>query len=181
MRDLSSARFNRLMQRWRAALSVPLNVEEPLRPVGLHVVRRIERAQARVLEHGRAITPASPAEDLHDLRKDAKRLRYLLECFGSLFEPKARKAFVSRLKQLQDNLGDHQDAEVQVGRLRDLADELHRMPKVGASAMLAMGQLTEVLEQRRASRAGRLRGALRHLRHEVDAAGARGPPRAGAG
>ena len=31
---------------------------------------------------GRAITADSPAERLHDLRKDAKKLRYLLECFG---------------------------------------------------------------------------------------------------
>ncbi len=150
-KDLQSARFRRIMRGWHAALAAPLLVEEPLRPVGRHVVRRIERAQERVLEHGRAITPDSPAERLHDLRKDAKRLRYLLECFGSLFEPKARKAFVSQLKQLQDNLGEHQDAEVQVGRLRDLAAELHAESNVGAPALLALGQLTEVLEQRRAA------------------------------
>ncbi|HJR25303.1 MAG TPA: CHAD domain-containing protein, partial [Acidimicrobiales bacterium] len=151
VKDLRSARFRKLLDGWRTALRAPLQVDEPLRPVGPHVAKRIERAQTRLLDAGRAITPDSPAEALHDLRKDAKRLRYLLECFGSLLEPKARKAFVQRLKGLQDNLGDHQDAEVQVGRLRDLADELHRRPKVGAGAVLAMGQLTELLEQRRAA------------------------------
>jgi CHAD domain-containing protein len=151
VRDLRSARFRRLLAGWQKALSVPWTVDRPLRQVGPHVAKRIERAQAKLLDEGRSITPASPAEALHDLRKDAKRLRYLLECFGSLLEPKARKAFVQRLKDLQDNLGEHQDAEVQVGRLRDLATELHRRPKVGAPAVLAMGQLTELLEQRRAS------------------------------
>jgi CHAD domain-containing protein len=58
---------------------------------------------------------------------------------------------VQHLKDLQDNLGAHQDAEVQVGRLRDLAAELHRRPRVGAPAVLALGQLTELLEQRRAT------------------------------
>ena len=42
------------------------------------------RPRPRLLEHGRAITPATPAEDVHELRKDAKKLRYLLECFGGL-------------------------------------------------------------------------------------------------
>jgi CHAD domain-containing protein len=151
VKDLRSPRFRRLLDGWRSHLAGPLTVDEPLRPIGPHVARRIERAQARLLDHGRAITPASPAEALHDLRKDAKRLRYLLECFGSLLEPKARKAYVQRLKGLQDNLGDHQDAEVQVGRLRELADRVHARPKVGAPSLLAMGQLTELLEQRRAA------------------------------
>jgi CHAD domain-containing protein len=151
VRDLRSTRFRRLLASWQKALSAPWTVDKPLRPIGPHVAKHIDRAQARLLDHGRAITPDSPAESLHDLRKDAKRLRYLLECFGSLLEPKARKAFVQHLKDLQDNLGEHQDAEVQVGRLRDLAAELHRRPRVGAPAVLAMGQLTELLEQRRAA------------------------------
>jgi CHAD domain-containing protein len=150
-RDLRSVRFRRLLDGWQKALAAPLAVEAPLRTVGPHVADRIERAQTRLVDHGRAITPDSPAEALHDLRKDAKRLRYLLECFGSLLDAKPRKAFVQRLKDLQDNLGDHQDAEVQVARLRDLAAELHRRPRVGAAAVLAMGQLTELLEQRRAA------------------------------
>ena len=58
--------------------------------------------------------PDTPAEQVHDLRKDAKKLRYLLECFGSLLPKSPRKQFVKRLKALQDNLGEHQDAEVHV-------------------------------------------------------------------
>ena len=56
-------------------------------PIGDVVADRIRKAQRRLLDHGRAITPATPAEHVHDLRKDAKKLRYLLECFGGLLPP----------------------------------------------------------------------------------------------
>jgi CHAD domain-containing protein len=113
------------------------------------VAGRIAKAQGRLLSQGRAITPTSPPEDLHDLRKDAKKLRYLLECFGSLLPAKPRKAFVQQLKALQDNLGAHQDAEVHVAELRELAGDLHARSSADAGVLLAMGQLTELLEQRR--------------------------------
>ncbi len=87
-------------------------------------MRRIEKAEQRLIDHGRAITPDTPAEDVHEVRKDAKRLRYLLECFGSLLPTTERKAFVKRLKALQDNLGEHQDAEVHADMLRTMAGEL---------------------------------------------------------
>ena len=40
-----------------------------------------------MLRDGGAITPASPPESLHELRKRCKELRYLLEFFGSLYDP----------------------------------------------------------------------------------------------
>ena len=58
----------------------------------------------------------------------------------------APEAFVQRLKALQDNLGEHQDAEVHVAQLRELANDLHATSAVDADALLAMGQLTEHLE-----------------------------------
>ena len=102
-----------------------------------------------MLDDGRLITPDSEPERLHDLRKDAKKLRYLIECFGSLFDTRPRKKFVRRLKDLQDNLGEHQDAEVHVQQIADLAHELHDDRSVGVGSLLAMGQLTESLERRR--------------------------------
>ena len=102
-----------------------------------------------MLRDGRAIDAESPGERLHDLRKDAKKLRYLLECFGSLFPADDRKAFVNQLKDLQDNLGEHQDAEVHLAQLRDLAHDLHERSVVDTDALLAMGRLSDQLERRR--------------------------------
>jgi CHAD domain-containing protein len=101
-----------------------------------------------MIERGRSIRPDTPAAEIHDLRKDAKKLRYLLECFAGMLPKRPRRAFVRRLKALQDNLGEHQDAEVHVAQLRTISRELHEH---GASpeTMLAIGQLTERLERRR--------------------------------
>jgi CHAD domain-containing protein len=146
---LQSNRYEDLVAGWEAWLRQPTERPDDAEPVGPVVAARIAKAQRRLLSQGRAITPLSPPEDLHDLRKDAKKLRYLLECFGSLLPTKPRKVFVQQLKALQDNLGAHQDAEVHVAQLRSLADDLHGRTTTDAGVLLAMGQLTEVLEQRR--------------------------------
>ena len=53
-------------------------------PLGDVVAARIRKAHKRIIRDGRQITPDSPPEALHDLRKQAKKLRYLFECFASL-------------------------------------------------------------------------------------------------
>ena len=147
---LTSEDSQTLIEDWRTWLADP-TVEAPSsKLLGPVVARRIEKAQDKVLQDGRSITPDTPAERLHDLRKDTKRLRYLLECFGSLFPVEERKAFVAQLKDLQDNLGEHQDAEVHLAQLRDLAHDLHERAVVDTDALLAMGRLSDQLERRRA-------------------------------
>jgi len=138
-----------LLARWSRWLSDPRHPAaagpDAERPILDLVRRRIEKAQDRLVGHGRKITPATPAEDVHELRKDAKKLRYLLECFGGLLPTKPRKAFVKRLKALQDNLGRHQDAEVHVAQLRQTVTELPE--ETPNQTFVAIGQLIEQLEQ----------------------------------
>jgi CHAD domain-containing protein len=108
---------------------------------------RIEKAQRRLLANGRAITPATPAVEVHEVRKDAKKLRYLLECFAGLVPEDGRKAFVKRLKRLQDILGEHQDAEVQADELRVAVEELPA--STGSATYVAVGQLIAELDRHR--------------------------------
>ncbi len=151
--QLSSARYQGLMTVWRAWLDAPGAGEAPPkhsgRPLGPVVVARIAEAQDRLLTRGRGIGPSTAADSLHELRKDAKRLRYLLECFGGLFPAPARKPFVQRLKALQDNLGEHQDTEVHTTQLKAMSEELHGAPGITAETLVAMGRLTEVFDRRR--------------------------------
>jgi CHAD domain-containing protein len=145
-----------LLRRWHDAVHAPMDPAsagprgaDPLADV---VRRRVAKAQHRLLANGRAIRPDTPAEDVHDVRKDAKKLRYLLECFADLFPADDRKAFVKRLKRLQDLLGTHQDAEVQAGELRHAAEEL---PATTAPATyVAVGRLVEHLERTRVAARG---------------------------
>ncbi len=155
--SLCSDRASAVMVEWRTWLAEPLGTEEipnrGNRPLGQVVAHRVSRAHAVLLERGRLIGPDTPPEQVHDLRKDAKKLRYLLECFGSLLPERPRKHYVKRLKALQDNLGEHQDAAVHVEMLQDIA---HRFGVAGTSSnttnfemMVALGRLTERLDQQR--------------------------------
>jgi CHAD domain-containing protein len=99
---------------------------------------RITRVYRKMVKMGRAIDDDSPAEDLHELRKVGKELRYLLEFFSSLYPPDVVKPFIKTLKGLQDQLGRFQDREVQANALRALAPEV----KAPATVM-AMGVLVD--------------------------------------
>lgn len=117
-------------------------------PLGSTVAQLVLRAHRILVQRGRLITADSPAEQVHDLRKDAKRLRYLLESFATLMPEDAQRRFVKRLKVLQDNLGEHQDAEVHVLQLAEFARELQERG-AGAEVLLAVGRLTERQDARR--------------------------------
>jgi CHAD domain-containing protein len=79
--------------------------------------RRIWRIYRRMLREGALICKDSPAAALHELRKDGKKLRYLLE-FYSQYPPGGKTGkLTSRLRQLLAILGKHQDAEVQAEAL----------------------------------------------------------------
>lgn len=149
---LRSDRYQQLMRAWHAWLHGPtpdLERSRAASPIRAVAADRIANAQRRLVARGRLIGPDSPAEDLHELRKDAKKLRYLLECFGSLYPPAHRKAFVQVLKLLQDNLGEHQDTEVHVSELLAIPSRLQASGGVEPVTLIAIGQLAEQLERRR--------------------------------
>jgi CHAD domain-containing protein len=116
--------------------------------LGTVVRRRIRRAHRSLVDAGRRIEPETPAERVHDLRNDAKTLRYLISGFGPLIADHPRRAFTRRLKALQDVLGEHQDAETQLDNLRLVAVELQNAG-VGIDTTLAIGRLMEVTDARR--------------------------------
>lgn len=150
---LRSPEANGWMSTWRTWLREPIPAEaergvDADRPLGEVVRKRIARTQTQLVDDGRLIRSDTPAEQVHDLRKDAKKLRYLFECFASLLPKAPRKRFIRRLKAFQDNLGEHQDSEVHIAVLRDISRELYAAG-VASDTMVAIGQLSERLDQRR--------------------------------
>jgi len=101
-----------------------------------------------VLRQGSAITAESPPEDLHDLRKRCKELRYSLEFFASLYDLPTHRRAVRELKGLQDCLGTYQDCQVQQEEIRVIAAEMVATGDVPATALLAMGDLASHIGQR---------------------------------
>ncbi len=108
-------------------------------------LRTTERAFRRIAAHGAAITADSPPESLHDLRKRAKELRYLLEFFASLHDPVAYRKVVGELKSLQDCLGDFQDSQVQREEIHTMADAMLAERAAPAATLLAMGEIAAKL------------------------------------
>jgi CHAD domain-containing protein len=160
-RGLRSTRFSHLCTQWREALgSLPAGrqARPDVRPLA---DSRIRRAHRRVLRDGSAITAASAPAALHDLRKRCKELRYLLEIFGSLYDPGQHWQAVRELKALQDCLGEYQDTEVQQDEIRAFAAQMMADRTAPATTLLAMGEVAAGLarDQRRARSefAGRFR------------------------
>jgi CHAD domain-containing protein len=141
VRGLRSARFSRLTCEWRGALTGLNRGRRGGQSAAALAADRIGRAHRRVLRQGQAISPDSPPERLHDLRKRCKELRYLLEIFASLYDPRAHQRVVKDLKGLQDCLGEFQDRQVQQEEIREFASHMIGEEGVPATALLAMGEL----------------------------------------
>jgi CHAD domain-containing protein len=147
-RGLRSARFVRLGRDWRETLAAAAAVSRHKPTAGTLAARSIATVHARVLASGGAITPTSPPESLHDLRKRCKELRYALEIFASLQAPGAQWRAVRELKGLQDCLGEFQDTDVQRGELRVLAAQMMAQRRAPAETLLAMGEISAGLARR---------------------------------
>ncbi|WP_214401762.1 CYTH and CHAD domain-containing protein [Pseudonocardia lacus] len=99
--------------------------DEPAREGLGRIVRRNHR---RVADHVRGAEElalgAERDTELHDARKAAKRLRYATEAAAPVLGKPAR-TLISRTRQVQELLGDHQDAIVALPVLRELGAAAH--------------------------------------------------------
>jgi CHAD domain-containing protein len=145
---LRSARFARLLAGWRTALVAGRPARRPT--VAQLADAKIAAAHRKALRVGGQITPSSPPQSLHDLRKRCKELRYLVEMFGSLHDPAERWHAVRELKSLQDCLGEFQDAEVQRAEVRAFAAQMMADRSAPAETLLAMGEIAASLAVRQA-------------------------------
>ncbi|MBU1099537.1 MAG: CHAD domain-containing protein [Bacteroidetes bacterium] len=101
-----------------------------------------------ILKIGRRIKSNSKDEQLHDLRLECKKLRYLLELFASLFPPKEIDFLVSQLKMIQDNLGDFNDLSVQQDKMKMYLDSYLGKSKSEINLASVIGGLITSLHQR---------------------------------
>ncbi len=107
----------------------------------------INKAWKKVIRHGRQVSHETTDRELHALRIDCKKLRYLLEFFSSIFPQKSVVPVIRQLKELQENLGDFVDFSVQ---LHFLHERLTAIPNGKEENLLAasMGGLMATLFQK---------------------------------
>jgi CHAD domain-containing protein len=106
---------------------------------------RIWKIYRRVIRRGSEIREETPAEAVHGVRIDCKKLRYMMEFFKGLYPSAKVNGLLKILKQLQQNLGDFNDYEVQQENLAIFADRLLETSDIGAAPLLAMGRLQAYL------------------------------------
>ncbi|MBU4236027.1 MAG: CHAD domain-containing protein [Proteobacteria bacterium] len=117
---LQSRNCKQFLMRWRRCVEDSLIASaleaghEPCKEVA---IKAISKRLQSILKGGAKISPQSPDGALHSLRIQAKKLRYLLEFYRSLFPEPAMNSLVKSLKKLQDNLGNFNDLSVQQGML----------------------------------------------------------------
>jgi CHAD domain-containing protein len=150
-RGLRSPRYRELTREWRETLTAVRETDGRKTgakarseefTAGTMAAERTRRAFVKVARRGGAITPDSPHESLHDLRKRCKELRYALEFFAPLYDPASYGKVVGDLKRLQDCLGAFQDSEVQIAEIQALAESMLEAGEAPAATLLAMGELT---------------------------------------
>jgi CHAD domain-containing protein len=151
-RALRSARFARLICEWNAFLKAPMLPDERApnadRAIAEVAGERILKAYRRMVKKGSKLGDDPPAESLHRLRIDAKKLRYLLEFFYSLYDQAAVTRLVKELKRLQDILGGFNDMEVQQHRLHEFGDLMIEASSAGSETLFAMGRLADAMGER---------------------------------
>jgi inorganic triphosphatase YgiF len=92
-------------------LADPERAKDRDRPARAFAADALERRLKRLRRKAKGFAGADDAHR-HELRIEAKKLRYAAEAFASLFPAKRAAAFIARLKTVQDELGALNDAAV---------------------------------------------------------------------
>ena len=137
-KGLSGKRYSRLLSDYREFLTSPAPAKTRLpnanQPVKLVADQRILKMYRRAMKEGQAIAD----EDLHELRKTCKKLRYIIEFFQTLYDADRMNHLINALKILQDNLGDFNDLHVQKETLGELLEDMESMGPVSAETEQAV-------------------------------------------
>jgi len=150
---LASPRYQCLTDDWRKFLqndNLDWRTTLEARRAAIESARSaIWRRYRKVLKRGAKLQPDSPDELFHRLRKECKKLRYLLECFFSLFPAKEMEVRIKVLKRLQNNLGEYQDLSVQLEALNAYADQLKQHDVCDDRTLRAIAVLADGMETRK--------------------------------
>ena len=143
---LDGKRCSELLTDWQDFLEKPEADVAKLGAHGRQAIRKralkvINKRFHRVINEGLDIDESSPDQALHGLRIQCKRLRYLLEFFASIFPKNIVKSLISKLKQLQENLGEFNDLCVQVQVLDDFTKKVLSPREDARGELVAMGIL----------------------------------------
>jgi len=145
---------------WNTPDSIP-PTDEFLVPIQLAAGRRVGMRFKKISKLSRLIDELTPDAFLHEVRIECKKLRYLLDCFGHLFDSDGKALLVRQLSKLQNRLGRFNDTSVQQITLLDLAEEPIQSGK--AKLTLSLGALIGSLHHEHGAMRSQVISALREF------------------
>ncbi len=108
-------------------------------------VAKIQKRYKKIQYASAQITHSTPDEDIHSLRIDCKKLRYLLYFFDNLFNKKQAKVAGNHLKSLQNKLGVFNDLTVQKLFLENYLYKIEHKPEKDILLIASLGGLISSL------------------------------------
>lgn len=165
--DLDSDRYRRLLLDWRSFLERPprpgFDTRNARRPLLEVVAERAWRLSQRLVNAAETIGEQTSASRLHELRIDAKKLRYLIDVTPRFYDRSDLACILGALKKLQRTLGNFNDEHVREIRLLEHGQALAEAG-APASAVLTLGRLAEQSRQHREHLRLKVVGRLAHFR-----------------
>jgi CHAD domain-containing protein len=149
MEGLQSQRYRRLILSIHRAIEQPQLKEEAWETCR-NVLPPLATAAWRRLKKGaQDLRPSDPDAEFHELRKRAKRARYIAELISPIISRRKDTSgdrFIRLCIQIQDALGEHNDAVVAAAQIEQcMAENPSDIPLIEAASLL-------VAEQREAAR-----------------------------
>jgi CHAD domain-containing protein len=142
-RVLRSPRYQRFKRDWRAMLDQAAagaaGNRRSARPIAAIAARGLARSYRKVRRLGRRLVAEPELRGLHELRKQGKILRYLLEASASLYPVETTRRALKTLEKLQDALGAIVDCTAQLALLR----ACHR--RLGARRVTATAAIDQLI------------------------------------
>ncbi|WP_461423747.1 CHAD domain-containing protein [Ketobacter sp.] len=107
------------------------------------IKKKSRKCFRKIGEMGVLITPETEDEEVHELRKECKKFRYLLDFFGPLLQHDKVPEMAARLRKLQNTLGKFNDYSVQ----QDALMQYLEAGKRGDDLAKSIGALILILAQ----------------------------------
>lgn len=151
VQTMGGARFHNLLPEWRHFLGGFAGPRAPRAQSAPYAVAAangaLQRLFQRLLRDGARCGVGAYSPVLHELRKDGKKLRYLLEAFRTLYPQPDVDEVVRRLRKLQGVLGDIVDCHVQRDWLLQWHQELLAQQGTDPETLAAMAALGADLDR----------------------------------
>lgn len=168
---LTSDPYLSIVSRWEAALARPFAGGRKSRVPAARLVGKLVRKRlARLRRLLGSLGKRTAAADLHRLRIECKKLRYLTEGFASLFPGGALGPLEKQLRLLQQQLGRQHDLAVQQSTLRACLAQMESMERDDLEMAAAIGALTAELRSEQEALERGFRRSLSELERRARAA-----------